>query len=121
MITKKWIIHATEWSSLTGFIKNVHWRYAITDSEDGKEYYADTYSVLSFEEKEEPENFIQLEEIVDEKTVIGWVIDSLGKEKIEEMELALLDQIEKQKNPVTLSGLPWLNLNKEQNEKISTK
>jgi hypothetical protein len=119
MINKRWIIHATEWNVSTGFIKNVHWRYAITDSEDGKEYYADTYSVLSFEEKEQPENFIPLEEIVDEKTVIGWVIDSLGEEKIEEMELALIAQINSQKNPVTLSGLPWLNLNNEQNEESS--
>jgi hypothetical protein len=121
MTTKKWIIHSLERKTDNGFVFNVHWRYTITETdEDGKTYYADTYSVEHYEQDTESEDYIPYEELT-EQDVIDWLIESFGEEKIISMDESLIKQIENQKNPITLSGLPWQsinNLNETTNENI---
>ena len=117
---KKWIIHQLERKADNGFVFNVHWRYAITDTDEyGKTYYADSYSVAHYEQDEEAEDYIPYEELT-EQDVIGWVEQSLGEEKLASMEESLINQIENQKNPVSLNGLPWTNteINEIENENI---
>lgn len=101
---KKWTIHQLERKSDNGFVINVHWRYAIIDNVENKNYYADTYSVISY--SQEGEEYVPFEDIT-ELMVIGWIKTSLGEEKLLEMETSLLNQIESQKNPPVVYGLPW--------------
>ena len=102
---KKWIIHQLERKADNGFVVTVHWRLAMTETDkSGKTYYADTYSVLSYQQEED--NIIPFEDLTEE-IVIGWVEKSLGDEKIQEIILSLSQQIENQKNPPIKTGLPW--------------
>ena len=104
-MTKTWTIHELERKADNGFVVTVHWRLAMTDTdEDGKKWYADTYSVLSYQQEEE--DIIPFEDLTEE-IVIGWVEETLGAEKIAEMEASLVANIESQKNPPIVSGLPW--------------
>ena len=40
-------------------------------------------------------------------TVIGWVKDHFGAEKVAEIEQTMADQLEQQRAPKTAAGLPW--------------
>lgn len=97
--TFNWTIAQLERNSDNGFIVTVHWRYSL--SEDS--FFAETYSVLSF--TQESEEFIPFEQIT-EADVIGWLESSMN---MEEMQASLQLQIERQKNPPILKGLPWNN------------
>jgi len=101
---KKWIIHQLERTADNGFVVNVHWRYSMTDTDEAdKTYYADTYSVASYTQDVESEDYIPYEELTKD-IVVGWVKSSLNMEAIEKN---LIDQIESQKNPPIITGLPW--------------
>jgi len=104
-MNKIWTIHQLERKADDGFVINVHWRYAFAETpEDGeRQYYADTYSVTSYTQGPEAESYIPYEELTEE-IVIGWVKESIDLEAIEK---SLEDQIEDQKNPPILQGLPW--------------
>jgi hypothetical protein len=45
--------------------------------------------------------------ILTEETVIGWVQDAFGVEKVAEIEAALQAQLDEQHAPTKASGLPW--------------
>lgn len=104
---QKWTIHQLERKSDDGFVLNVHWRFSITETtEDGKNYYADSYSAASYQQDENAEGFIPFEDITEE-VVVGWLKESLGEEQLESMKASLIQQIESQKNPPIVYGLPW--------------
>jgi hypothetical protein len=42
-----------------------------------------------------------------EETVIGWVKEQIGAEKIAEIEAALQAQLDEQTAPTKASGVPW--------------
>ena len=105
-MNKIWTIHQLERKSNNGFVINVHWRLTMTDEQDGKTYYADNYGVVGYTQDENNEDFIPYEELTEED-IIGWVESYLGEERLEQMELSLTNQIENQKNPPVLRGLPW--------------
>ena len=94
-----WTIAQLERNSDNGFVVTVHWRYSLTEDV----FFAETYSVLSF--TQESEDFIPFEQIT-EADVIGWVESSMDMEAIQE---SLQLQIDSQKNPPILKGLPWNN------------
>jgi hypothetical protein len=102
-MTKTWTIHQLERKSDDGFVLNVHWRYAMTDIDKEKTYYADTYGVASFTENTESESYIPCEDLTEE-IVIEWVKASLDMETIEKN---LSEKIDQQKNPPVLTGIPW--------------
>jgi hypothetical protein len=79
------------------FVVTVHYSVTATYGD----YSANTYGTVGY--TQESDNFIPFDNLTPE-IVIGWVKDSLGQETVEE---ALAAQIEAQKNPVQLSGLPW--------------
>jgi hypothetical protein len=103
---KNWTIHQLERKADDGFVINVHWRYSMTAvSETDKIYHADTYSVTSYTQYLD-DDFIPYEDLTKE-IVVGWVIESLGEERMEDIENSLIAQIEAQKHPPILTGLPW--------------
>jgi hypothetical protein len=82
-----------------GFVITVHYTVNAVDGD----YTASTYGTVGYTQEEG--NIIPFDSLTPE-IVIGWVKDSFGQETVEE---ALATQIEAQKNPVQLSGLPWSN------------
>ena len=44
-----------------------------------------------------------------EQQIVGWVTDSLGEEKVTEVELALQKQLDEQAAPSVAAGVPWVN------------
>lgn len=96
-----WSIEQLERQSDTGGIIVAHWRVSAQD--DG--FFASSYGSSGFQPNPEDENFIPFENLV-ETDVLNWLWskDSFDKESIEEN---LIQKIERQKNPPTISGLPW--------------
>lgn len=97
--TFNWTIAQLERNSDNGFVVTVHWRYSLTENP----FFAETYSVISF--TQESDNFIPFDDIT-ESNVIAWLEESLD---IKEIQESLQLQIESQKNPPVLYGLPWNN------------
>lgn len=76
-----------------------HWR--VTE-EDG-DYTASSYGTASFEPDALADGYIAYDSLTEE-TVIGWVKDSMD---YAEVEAGLTANIEAQKTPATLAGMPW--------------
>jgi len=79
------------------FVVTVHYSVTATDGD----YSANTYGTVRY--TQESDNFIPFDNLTPE-IVTGWVQTSLGKDTVEE---GLAAQIQAQKNPVQVSGLPW--------------
>jgi hypothetical protein len=62
--------------------------------------------VVNFVPNPADQNFIPFDDL-DESTVIGWVKQALGKE-FDSIQPALQAQIDRQKAPALVSGLPWV-------------
>ncbi|MCP4799656.1 MAG: hypothetical protein GY893_06855 [bacterium] len=82
-----------------GYVNTAH--YTI-NAEDGT-YSAGAYGSLGFER---PETLIPYADLT-EATVVGWVKDQLGAEKVTEIEAQLQAQLDEQKAPTKAAGLPW--------------
>jgi len=80
-----------------GFVVTVHYVVSAVDCD----YTASTYGTVGYTQKSE--DFTPFDELTKEQ-VIGWVKESLGEATV---EASLTAQIEAQKNPVQISGLPW--------------
>ena len=76
-----------------------HWRVSAQDGD----YTASSYGTQSFEADPESPDYVAFADLTEE-VVIGWVKDSMDTDEI---EANLASQIEAQKTPATLSGLPW--------------
>ena len=77
-----------------------HWRVTEEDSE----YTASSYGTASFEPDASADGYVAYDSLTEE-TVIGWVKDSLNAAEI---EAGLTANIEAQKAPATLAGMPWV-------------
>ena len=98
MITYDWNVVQMDRLTSDDFVVTVHYTVSATDGE----FSASTYGTVGF--TQEADDFTPFDELTQEQ-VIGWVKDSLGEQTVED---ALTAQIEAQKNPVQLSGLPWI-------------
>lgn len=84
-----------------GYVGTVHY----TISADDGTYASSAYGSLGLEAPEE-DKAIPYAQLTPE-IVIGWVKDKFGDEKVAEIEDALAQQIEQQREPKTGTGLPW--------------
>jgi len=82
-----------------GYVNTVH--YTI-NAGDGT-YSAGAYGSLGFER---PETLVPYADLT-EATVVGWVKDQLGAEKVTEIEAQLQAQLDEQTAPTKAKGLPW--------------
>ena len=94
-----WTIAQLERTTATGGVTIAHWRVSKTDGE----YSASSYGTCSFEPDESAEDFVAFEDLTEE-VVLEWVYEALDKDAVEE---SIATQIEAQKAPVTMAGLPW--------------
>ena len=76
----------------------VHWTATKTDGE----YEAKTYGTKSFTPNPEAEGFVAFENLTEE-TVVGW----FTPEETAQIEQVLDNDLEAQKAPQVISGLPW--------------
>jgi hypothetical protein len=83
-----------------GFVVTVHY---IVNAVNG-DYTASTYGTLGYTQGEG--SYVPYAELT-EAEVVGWVQESLGKDKV---EASLAEMIELLKNPVQEAGVPWVTL-----------
>lgn len=100
--TITWSISELERHTADGIVFTAHYR---VDASDGT-YTAGAYGSLGFEAPAEGDTVIPYADLT-EATVIGWVKDSLGAEKVTEVESALQGNIDEQHAPTTATGKPW--------------
>jgi hypothetical protein len=96
--TINWTIQQLDRKTADGFVTTAHWRCDATDGE----YSAGVYGSAGWQET--AENALIPYESLTQEQVLGWVWDSLDKA---ETEANVLAQIEAQKNPVVVPGVPW--------------
>ena len=99
-----WRIANLERTIPSGVVFIVHYTVDATDGE----FSAGAYGSIGLAGDPAQKGFIPFEKLTEEK-VIKWVQDSLGEEKLTEIANSLAAQIDKQKNPTTAAGLPWIN------------
>ena len=75
-----------------------HWTATKTDGE----YEAKTYGTKSFTPNPEAEGFVAFESLTEE-AVVGWFTE----EETAQIEQVLDNDLEAQKAPQVISGLPW--------------
>jgi len=80
-----------------GIVFTAHWTATLQNGE----YSASSYGSVGFQTPED--DIIEYEDLTEE-IVVQWVKDALD---VESIESSLEVQIEKQKDPVDASGLPW--------------
>jgi cytochrome c1 len=95
----QWTIAQLERTTATGGVTIAHWRATATDGD----YSASSYGTCSFTPDADSEGFVAFEDLT-ESQVLEWVYASLDKEAA---EASLATQIEAQKAPVTVAGMPW--------------
>jgi hypothetical protein len=98
-ITTTWKIANLERETEDGFVFTAHYT---VNADDGT-YTSGAYGSLGFER---PDNLVPFSQLT-EATVIGWVKEKFGEEKVAEIEAALQSQIEEQKHPSKAAGVPW--------------
>ena len=100
MTTYTWTIAQLEYNNdADKGVVVAHWRVT---AEDG-EYTASSYGTQSFTPDAAADDFIAYDSLT-EATVIGWVQAEMDVEATQE---ALQANIDAQKAPATLSGMPW--------------
>ena len=99
MTVTTWKIAQLERETADGFVFTAH--YTVDAKNDA--YSAGAYGSIGFER---PENLIPYSDLTEDE-VIGWVKDALGADKVDEVEAALQNQIDQQRNPTQAAGVPW--------------
>jgi hypothetical protein len=100
--TFTWNIAQMERETADGYVFTVH--YTVDAVSDDQVYRAGAYGSLGLERPEG--SMIPFADLTPE-VVIGWVKDKFGAEKVAEIEAALQQQLDQQRQPVTGQGLPW--------------
>ena len=94
-----WSIAQLERTTADGGVIVAHWRVT---AEDG-EYSASSYGTCGFTPDPTDANFVPFESLT-EADVLAWVYESVDKDSV---EASLASQIEEQKAPQTVAGIPW--------------
>lgn len=94
-----WSISQLDRNATDGGVTTAHWRVTAVDGD----HSASTYGTAGFTPDASAAGFVPYESLT-EADVLAWVWGSVDKDAT---EASLEAQIEAQKNPVTLNGLPW--------------
>ena len=104
MTTYTWKVAQLERETSDGYVFTAHWAVNATETVEDKTYTAGAYGSIGLERPEE--DLIAFEELTEE-LVVSWVLDKLGEEQVVNMETSLTNQIQEQKTPSKIQGLPW--------------
>jgi hypothetical protein len=97
-ITNTWAIANLERNVADGKITTIHWTLNSTDGT----YNAGCYGSIGVDGA----ITIQYKDLTAD-TVIDWVKDHFGAEKVTEILQSMADQLEQQRAPKTAAGVPW--------------
>lgn len=100
MVTISWHIANLERETSDGYVYTAHWTVSATDGE----YSSSSYGSVGFQRPDE--ELIPFEELTEE-LVISWVQEKLGEEQVSLITSSLISQIDDQREPSSLSGVPW--------------
>jgi hypothetical protein len=100
--TYTWNVAQLERETTDGYVYTIHYTVNATDDTNS----AGAYGSIGLERPEE--DLIPFSELT-EQTIIGWVKEKFGDEKVVEIEAALQAQLDEQRNPTKASGVPWIN------------
>lgn len=100
--TFTWGVAQLERETADGYVFTVHYT---VNANDGT-YSAGAYGSLGLER---PEGQMIPYSDLTEGTVIQWVKDKFGPEKVTEILDALQAQLDEQRSPTKAAGLPWAN------------
>ena len=97
--TITWGISQLERETADGYVYTIHYTIEATDG---------TYRTSAYGSQglERPDSLIPYADLTPE-LCIEWLKDSIGAEKVAEIEVALQKQIDEQRQPTRASGLPW--------------
>ena len=95
-MTVTWKINNLERQASDGLVTVVHWSASAVDGDHSA-------SIVNTQTLERGESFVSYDNLTEE-TVLGWLWGKIDKAVVES---ALAAQIDAQKNPVKLNGLPW--------------
>ena len=98
-----WSIAQLERNAADGGIFNVHWRVTGTEVVGEDTFIAHSYGTQGFTPDPTAEGFVPYENLT-EATVLAWVQEALD---VEGITTRLQANIDEQKAPATLTGLPW--------------
>jgi hypothetical protein len=98
MTTFTWKVASLDRSTADGRVNTVH--YTVTAADET--YSAGAYGSLGFD----GEVTVAYADLTEE-TVVGWVKEQFGAEKVTEIEAALQAQLDEQAAPTKASGVPW--------------
>ena len=104
MTTYNWKVSQLERETSDGYVFTAHWTVNATETVEDKTYSVGAYGSIGLERPEE--DLIAFEELTEE-LVVSWVLDKLGEEQVVNIETSLTNQIQEQKTPSKLSGVPW--------------
>lgn len=94
-----WTIANLERNTEDGGVVVAHWRVTEVDGE----FSASSYGTCGFTPDADAEGFIAFDDLT-EADVLAWVQAELD---VESIEAGLTANIESQKAPVSVAGLPW--------------
>jgi len=94
-----WTIAQLERNANDDGVVIAHWRATLQDGE----YSASSYGTCGFEPDPTSEDFVPFDQLT-EADVLEWVYASVDKD---EVEARLAADIESQKAPQVVTGLPW--------------
>lgn len=86
-----------------GLVIHAEWRATGEEITETKTYTSRAGGVCIFERGD---SFIPFEELTEE-LVLQWVKEQLGSEEVLNLQQKIETQIDKQKNPQFITGVPW--------------
>lgn len=98
-----WSIAQLERNAADGGVVTAHWRVTGSETVGEDTYTASAYGTVSFTPDPTADDFIPYENLT-EADVLAWVQAELD---VDAYTASLQSQIDFQKNPPTLTGVPW--------------
>lgn len=102
-MTITWTIDQLERRAADGAVIVAHWRCAAIDGE----LQSAAIAPQTFEEADPTAPGFVPFEALDEATVVGWVKAALGAEAVDALEARLIAEVDAQRTPAVVPGLPW--------------
>jgi hypothetical protein len=98
-----WTIAQLERNTSDGGVVVAHWRATATETVGEDTFSASSYGTCGFTPDPTAPDFVPFESLT-EADVLAWVYESVDKDSV---EASLASQIEDQKAPQTMAGVPW--------------
>ena len=98
-----WAVGTLERETTDGFVFTAHY----TILAQNKVYTSSAYGSIGFER---PEGELIPFADLTEGTVVQWILDALGEDKVTSICEALQTQIDEQRTPTKAAGLPWVTV-----------